>query len=670
MIETLKKYTQHWWFWFVLVFVLYFNTLNHQYVIDDQIVVTNNQLTQQGVSALPEIFSHSFLYGYDGREDESYRPLSLATFAMERTFFEANPFMSHLLQVILYAFTIMILFKWLQLLFEKHNQMIAVIITILFAIHPLHTEVVANVKSRDELLCALLLFLSFYKFTVWLKHDKKLDLVFALSCYFLSLLSKETAVVAVFVFPLIAWFQRDNSIINTFKKSALFFAPFIMYFVIRYTVLANVMIESQIDPVANSLALAENQTDLLASNFSIFAKYFQLIFFPIALSWDYSVAQLPIVSFGNFASMIGLVLMLVLIFLAIYAVLKKSFLGFGAFFFLSTFIITSNFLFLINCPLGERFMFLPILGILIIVVPFVFQINPHSLKVFYLKNVVFYAFLGFFIVQTMQRNMDWKDNLSIYTAGVDTCPKSVKTHFNLGTEYITLSKNTNNEESVKDLLNKAIESFQNAKKVYPKYVNIYENESYAWSELAKFNIDTLSKKECLKKAIHTINFAIDSLSLYKENLFQNQLYNLNTITALERDTILRNQYLNQVLSIVKKKKSYGENDYHQEFYALLSLNKEKELLKLIDAKALEYPNLIALVSDLSKTYFERKNYKTCIELLSIYMKTIPNDYGMMTNLGMMYELDGDKMKAKEIYQNVVQLDSSNVKAKTLLTNLK
>ena len=164
MIKYILELSKTWWFWLLPSFLLYVNTLNHEYVIDDMIVVSNNIQTKEGISAIPEIFSHSYLHGYDGREDMAYRPLTLTTFAIERSMFDADPIFSHLIQVILYALTVLILFKLLLQLFGESKIGLAFGITALFMVHPIHTEVVANVKSRDELLCALFLFLSLHLF--------------------------------------------------------------------------------------------------------------------------------------------------------------------------------------------------------------------------------------------------------------------------------------------------------------------------------------------------------------------------------------------------------------------------------------------------------------------------------------------------------------------------
>src|SRR5215470_4086735 len=60
---------------FAFAFLLYSNTLNYGYVLDDDIVYLKNRLVQQGAAAIRDIFTHSFMYGFTGHNDQSYRPI-------------------------------------------------------------------------------------------------------------------------------------------------------------------------------------------------------------------------------------------------------------------------------------------------------------------------------------------------------------------------------------------------------------------------------------------------------------------------------------------------------------------------------------------------------------------------------------------------------------------
>ena len=82
----------------VLSFVLYANTLTHDYTQDDAIVITDNEFTEKGFSGIPDILRYDTFRGFfkeagiaqlvsGGR----YRPLTLVLFAVEVQFFGQNP---------------------------------------------------------------------------------------------------------------------------------------------------------------------------------------------------------------------------------------------------------------------------------------------------------------------------------------------------------------------------------------------------------------------------------------------------------------------------------------------------------------------------------------------------------------------------------------------------
>jgi len=138
-----------------LGFVLYISTIGYNYAYDDFTAIKQNWLVQKGFSGIGTLLHTSYRYGFWSASDELYRPLSLVTFAIEWQFFPNSPGVSHFMNVLLYALTGFFLFRLLVKLFPN-NFNIPFIATILFMAHPVHTEVVANIKSRDEILCFLL----------------------------------------------------------------------------------------------------------------------------------------------------------------------------------------------------------------------------------------------------------------------------------------------------------------------------------------------------------------------------------------------------------------------------------------------------------------------------------------------------------------------------------
>jgi hypothetical protein len=155
------------WVYLVLALVtfsIYANTLTHDYTLDDAILITENAFTKKGFAGLIEIFTHDTFYGFFQEEGKDrlvsggrYRPLSHAMFAIEHGLFGLQPWVGHLVNLFCYVFVVCsIFFVTVQIsrnILQKETGIVfASLVAILFAIHPVHTEVVANIKSRDEIL--------------------------------------------------------------------------------------------------------------------------------------------------------------------------------------------------------------------------------------------------------------------------------------------------------------------------------------------------------------------------------------------------------------------------------------------------------------------------------------------------------------------------------------
>ncbi len=146
-------------FWVLaIVFFCYANSLTNDYNMDDEIVTVNHPLTSKGISAIPDIlkspYFQSDIYSYE------YRPIVHISFAIEHQFLGQSPFVSHLINLLLYLLLIYVAFDLLKRLFPAINQTILAAIVLVFALHPTHTEVVASIKNRDEILALLFSFLA------------------------------------------------------------------------------------------------------------------------------------------------------------------------------------------------------------------------------------------------------------------------------------------------------------------------------------------------------------------------------------------------------------------------------------------------------------------------------------------------------------------------------
>src|ERR1035437_9544609 len=132
-----------------LCFVLYGNTIPNHYSMDDELVTNTNKRVEGGIKAIPGIWTS--LYS-EGKLKYEYRPVVKTVFAIEYQIFGDNPHVSHFINILIYIFTCLLLFNLLKKLLKDFNPVFPFIAVLLFIAHPIHTEVVASLKNRDEML--------------------------------------------------------------------------------------------------------------------------------------------------------------------------------------------------------------------------------------------------------------------------------------------------------------------------------------------------------------------------------------------------------------------------------------------------------------------------------------------------------------------------------------
>ncbi len=209
---------------------LYGNSIFNAYNLDDELVTLNHRLTSKGISAIPEIFKSPYYEDNMGYSYE-YRPMVLVSFAIEHQFFNDNPKVGHLINLLLYLLTVICLYKFLRLVFLESNPILPIIATLVFAAFPLHTEVVSNIKNRDVILAVLFSLLSGIHLIRYYSSGNLVSLLFSSVLFLVSLLSKSDSIIFLVIFPLLLLFFMPNKfdrfviIVVLFDLLALYFLP-------------------------------------------------------------------------------------------------------------------------------------------------------------------------------------------------------------------------------------------------------------------------------------------------------------------------------------------------------------------------------------------------------------------------------------------------------------
>ena len=504
--------TYPWWtpaaIIFALAFVLYGQTLSYGYALDDAIVITENDYTQEGFAGLNKIFTTDAFEGYFGQKKNlvsggRYRPLSVATFAAEIGVFGANsPGWSHFFNIVLYGLTGIVLYFLLLMLFPAREKQrfwlnIAFIATVIFMAHPIHTEVVANIKGRDELMALLLVLLSMYGVMRYVDFGKIMDLTIAGGAFFLALLAKETALPFFVIIPMTIYFFRKANSAQYGAVLAAITAPLAAYFVMRFSFVG------MPEPVASTEILNDpfihaTYGEQLATVSHTLGLYLGKLLLPLKLSHDYYFNEIPITGWGSMEALIPLVIYLGLGAAATWGLLKKHVVGYGILFFLLSLSIVSNIAFPIGTTMGERFVYVPSLGLIIAVIALFDQFAKSRPNRDQLLLIVSAAITLFFVARTVIRNPAWKDNLTLFTTDVHNSPNSAKVRTAAAGALVDFSEQETNPAERNKMLREAITHATEAVRIYPEHGN-------AWLILGnahfKFNENYAEALKCFQTAI-------------------------------------------------------------------------------------------------------------------------------------------------------------------------
>jgi protein O-mannosyl-transferase len=438
---------------FVFGFLLYANTLSHQTALDDYAVIETNTYVQQGFGGIHKIFTTFYWKGspsFANSNSGIYRPLSLTVFAINWAFTTGKTVqehawaaarLGHLQNVLLYACIAILLFRVLVRMLRNYSALLPFIITLLFIAHPLHTEVVANVKSMDELLSFLFSLLALETAFRWYEKPGNRLLLNSAGWLLLALLAKEGAVLFLFVVPLALYFFTDVPRNNLVRISFILLSA-----VLIWLGLHTAIIQGDASPKItytfndNTLVLADGLGERLASAFRIFGRYLALIAFPYPLSYDYSFNDNPITGFADFGVWLTLAVCGALLFVAFRQWKQRTVLSFGILFFFLTFALTCNVFFLIGTTMAERLTFTPLLGICMAAGWLIFRYTgawkTAAGKLHSTSLLVTAVLVLPYSIMTINRNADWKNNTTLMTADAQTETGSARIYYNYGTLII------------------------------------------------------------------------------------------------------------------------------------------------------------------------------------------------------------------------------------------
>jgi hypothetical protein len=516
----------------LLAFLLYGNTLSYDYTLDDLMVIRQNSFTTQGVKGIPDIFSYDSFTGFFGKEKKlvsggRYRPLSIATFAIEYQFRGGfSPGLSHFNNILLYAITGMLLFLLVKKLLPGDRNTpwffgFPFIVTCLFLVHPVHTEVVANIKGRDEILALLFSLASALIAIKYARTGRFSHLLLSCLFLFLALLSKENSIAFVLIIPLILYFFTKPARNVLFGISGCLILTALTFVLVRFIVLGYLNSGDIPGELLNNPFLESDTNHRIGTILVTLGIYLKLLFFPLTLTHDYYPYHISLIPVTDVRALASLLVYLVLIAVP-FIWRKERIIILAVAIYLFPLFIVSNILFPVGTFMNERFIYISSFGFILGIIYIIWYKIPGILKpgTWYHKYVLLaIIFIGIlFAVKTISRNRVWKDNFTLFTTDVLTSENSIKCNIAAGGEWMKLAEVQTDSALVRNYFDRSMKYLEKALSIYPKAVNglvLYGNA------LAKYRKDY---KGAIGYYSHVLEF-----EPFEPNAFRNILIVLNSL---------------------------------------------------------------------------------------------------------------------------------------------
>lgn len=426
------------WVVVLVAFLVYLNSLGNGFTLDDDVVILNNPALHGSALQLftmVDNIANSQILPF-------YRPLTNLTFLMDGRLHGFNPFYIRLVNVLFHCANSYLVYRLAHYLF-KNNLHAPLLVGLLFAVHPLHTEGVNfNAGGRITIMAC------FFVLAAYLVHTRsiargKISLAVAGAILFLAgLFSKEYALmIAPFIFVLEIPAIRDHTPgarLQACLRLSPYFVAAGIYLTLRWLTLSKLGIQTSILPGVGiksleSMYITTDFATRMANNLYIIPRYLLIIIQPTALANRYvmpddlNLLALPLLSAWLF--IIGCLGWL-------FTKGRSAVSMFGLAWLFLFWLPVSGIVFVPGAPLADRFLYAPAIGLWIIVADQIQRLLPkgkHMLQRYCYAAIALVLLV--LALLTIRRNLDWKSNFTLQSRFVAQYPENAHAHAGLGKVY-------------------------------------------------------------------------------------------------------------------------------------------------------------------------------------------------------------------------------------------
>ncbi|MGB0839703.1 MAG: hypothetical protein ACPGXL_06160 [Chitinophagales bacterium] len=639
--------------------VLYAYSISFDYALDDQIVIMSNQYTKLGFEGIGKLFTTETFEGFFGVKKDlvaggRYRPLSLVSFAVEWQLFGQNPAVSHFINILLYCLLGCLLYRILMELLPPQNPKgkhwyltLPFIATALFIAHPLHTEVVANIKGRDEIMTFLGALGALYATLKYLKTKQIHWLGVSGVVFFLGLLSKENAITFLAVIPFTLYFFTQAKPKDYITISLPLIAATVVFLAIRTNILGFLFSSGKtVEELLNNPFVEATGGQKMATILYTLGLYVKLLIFPHPLTHDYYPYQIPLMAWTDWQVIVSALTYAGIVALGIWGLVRKHIIGYGILFYLIPLSIVSNILFPVGTFMNERFVFISSLGFCLILAYLMMEQLPKLVKGMPINKLLTYALLSVLTVyglRTLVRLPAWENDYALFMTDVKTSTNSAKVLVSAGGTITQEAVKPKNSKKRTQMLTEGIGYLNKALAIYPNSTNALLLRGNAHYELNK-NYESM-----FGDYYHLLTMNPNRVDV---------LRNLNMMSdALEVNTPEVNQFIN---FLENKILPLGTTIYYPyDALGVLYGRKKNDLPNAIKyfEKAAEYaPGDIGVNQDLAIAYGMAGRFDEALTTNFKALALAPKNAKILLNISITYQNMNQTEKAAEFLQKAQAID--------------
>lgn len=448
-------------FLFLLNITIYINSVFMEFVWDDILHGDKFEGIVHSIFDFSYFFAHPNIVG----QDFYYRPFMLLFYAIDFLLYKDNFLGYHITSLFLHILTVISLFFLTNKLFK--SEKIALIASLLFTIHPTHSEAVTWISARADILVTFFLLLSFYFYIDFIETEKKKPLFLHLFFYACALLSKEVGI----IFPLIILFHILINKKSIDEKNIKSLGGLLVISIVFFFIRAQIVSKVVGDPLPFEMRLATFPFVILYS--------LKLYLFPFNLKLLYKEPHLITNFFQPKVFLAYLLLSIVVIAIAFIFRKKREVFLYTIWFFIFILPFSGLVSFVRVSLIADRYLYLPSVGLSITLGYVLYQLsNRESYKKLIGILLVFLVLIFGYL--SIERNKAWDNNIKVITRMTEEMPDYYLPYMILGKIYL---EERRFEESEKALLTslKLQRGLQDEKLIFNNLGTLYE----AWSKYIK-----------------------------------------------------------------------------------------------------------------------------------------------------------------------------------------